>query len=173
MTLGLLQGKGIPSYFSGCLTLTLDNPCHERDDIVYAVDLDKECLAYLRSVVRSKIKVVHHSLPWLPTLSNEKRLSYVKKLLRIYGGAKCVVTGRLHASMPCLALKTPVLLLTSESDERFVGLKELTRWCTKEDFLKGKYDFNFDSPSENPTDYLQLRENLNETVTNWVAVNSR
>jgi hypothetical protein len=155
-TLEVLQGKGIPSYFSGCLTLTLENSCEGRDDIVYAVDLDDECLNYLRTVVKSKIKVVHHCRRML-TLLNQK-----------YSRAKCVVTTRLHASMPCLALKTPVLLIVGEKNLRFAGLKELVRRCTKKDFLGGKYDFNFDAPSENSSAYIPLREKLIETVTNWV-----
>ena len=173
VTLAALQEKGVPSYFSGCLTLTLDNPCRTRNDIIYVVDLDDECLAYLRSTVQSEIRVVHHGLLELPSLTNGQRMRYVKKLLRRYGHAKCVVTTRLHAVMPCLAIKTPVLLvLRDENDSRFVGLKELARWCTKEDFLHGKYDFNFDAPTENPTTYLALRKNLIKTVTRWVKKKS-
>jgi hypothetical protein len=167
-TLGALQRKGIPSYFSGCLTLTLENSCQERDDIVYAVDLDDECLCYLRSVVKSRIKVVHHGLRFLSLLNNTQRLNYAEKLLQKYSRAKCVVTTRLHASMPCLALKTPVFLIVEDENLRFSGLKELVRCCTKKNFLAGKFDFNFDEPSENPTAYIPLREKLIETVTNWV-----
>ena len=58
--------------------------------------------------------------------------------------AKCVVTTRLHASMPCLGLKTPVLLINTQKDQyRFDGLKDLVRNCSRDEFLEGKVDFDF------------------------------
>ena len=168
-TLKALQDKGVPAYFSGCLTLTLENPCHEREDVIYAVDLDDDCLSYLQSVVRSQIRVVHHGMLSLPLLNNDQRLLRAERILKMYGRAKCVVTGRLHATMPCLGLKTPVFLIVEKDNPRFLGLKELTHWCTKEDFLKGAYDFSFDAPPNNPPDYLPLREKLIATVRQWVA----
>lgn len=167
-TLAALQEHGVPAYFSGCLTLTLENTCKERSGIIYAVDLDDECLNYLKTRTKSEIKIVHHCKQYFTLLNNNQRLRHAKRLLDLYSKAKCVVTTRLHASMPCLALKTPVLLITEKENSRFAGLRDLTHWCTKEDFLSGTYEFNFDDPSANPTAYLPLREKLIETVTNWV-----
>ncbi len=169
-TLQALQSKGIPSYFSGCLTLTLENDAVERDEIIYAVDIGAECFRALRARTRSRIKVVHHWLRAFALLNNEQRLQYAVKLLKMYSRAKCVVTTRLHAAMPCLGLKTPVLLITNKNDSRFSGLRELTRWCTKQEFVAGTYAFDCDNPPNNPTTYLPLRERLIETVTQWVNI---
>jgi hypothetical protein len=90
-----------------------------------------------------------------------------KPMKRFIHGSRC-------ATMPCLAIKTPVLLvLRDENESRFAGLKELTRWCTREAFLQGKYDFNFEAPAENPTTYLALRKKLIKTVTHWVKKKNR
>ena len=103
-TLQVLQERGVPSYFSGCLTLTLENTSTKRDDVIYAVDIDDECLKCLRTRTNSKIKVVHHSLRFLTLLDNDQRLRYAETLLEKYSRAKAVITTRLHAAMPCLGL---------------------------------------------------------------------
>ena len=167
-TLALLQQQGIPSYFSGCLTLTLENTYTNRNDVIYAVDLDDECLAYLKEHTHSKVRVITHSGRFFSLLDNEKRLLYAERLLNKYRQAKCVVTSRLHATMPCLAIETPVLLVHDKKDPRFQGLRELARNCDREEFLQGNFNFNFDDPQTNPTAYLSLRKKLIETVTAWV-----
>lgn len=170
-TLELLQKHNIPSYFSACLTLTLDNPYNEREDIIYAVDLDKDCINFIRAHTQSKVEAVSHKVSHL--LEGADRIHYAEGLLDKYRKAKCVITSRLHASMPCLAFKTPVLLINQAEDQwRFDGLRELVRNCSKQEFLHAEIDFNFDSPTENPNAYLSYREKLIETVNQWVQKKS-
>lgn len=168
-TLNELRKRNIPSYFSGCLTLTLKNECTERDEVIYAVDLDDECVEFIKSHSQCKVERTTHILDYQMTLDPKKRLKYVNELLEKYKRAKCVVTVRLHAAMPCLAFETPVLLINRRDDPRFHGLRELTHHCTREEFLNGQMDFNFDHPEENPKDYLVLRKNLIDVVTNWIS----
>jgi hypothetical protein len=171
-TLNELQKREIPSYFSGCLTLTLENPYQERNDIIYLVDLDEQCVNYIKSTVKSPIVVLTHGKSLLQFLNNEQRLKYAEYLLNLYRKAKCVVTPRLHAAMPCLAFETPVLLLASGVDSRFVGLIDHL-WCgSKEELLHGEIDYDFDHPPVNPTTYLPLRENLIKIMTQWVDKHS-
>ncbi|MFV0339574.1 MAG: polysaccharide pyruvyl transferase family protein [Parachlamydiaceae bacterium] len=169
-TMHELQMRGIPSYYSGCLTLTLDNECTERNDIIYAVDLDDACLKKLKSLTTSPIVRLTHIMNRKTAFDSKKREEFMHDLLEKYKRAKAVVTTRLHATMPCLALKTPVLLIKVYSDKRFSGLRDLVRNCSRTEFLKGKYDFNFDSPEPNPDEYLSLRENLLQIVNNWVSM---
>lgn len=170
-TLKKLQKKKIPCYFSGCLTLTLDNPYKdEREDVIYAVDITEECLSYLKARTNSTIIVETHHID--SRTDPKKRLELAEELLNKYRKAKCVVTRRLHVTMPCLAFETPVLLILPQSRKsrtRFDGLKKLVRHCTEEEFVKGTFDFNFDHPSENSKEYFPIRKQLIETVTNWVA----
>jgi Polysaccharide pyruvyl transferase len=168
-TLNELQKKGIPCYFSGCLTLTLDNPFTERENIIYAVDVKKEVVKYIKAHTDAKVVEVTHHYSKLPHMRPEERLEFAQALLEKYQKAKCVVTSRLHATLPCLAFETPVLLLNTQRDQyRFSGLNDLAHNCSQEELLAGKSGFNFTSPPQNPPDYLPLRENLINIVTNWV-----
>lgn len=170
-TLQKLQEKGIPSYFSGCLTLTLNSSYPEREEIIYAVDITKECLNALKKYTRYKIVELTHAIPLISLYQEnyEERLSYATSILEKYQKAKCVITERLHAALPCLAFETPVLFI-GESNPRFDGLQNLTRHCTKQEFIDGEFDFDFDDPSENSKDYLPIRENLIKIVEDWVLL---
>lgn len=170
-TLKQLQKKNIPSYFSGCLTLTLTSSSPEREEVIYAVDLDSACLRALQNYTRCKVvKLTHVAIPLTEfnATNYKQRLLNAQKFLDKYQKAKCVITTRLHAALPCLAYETPILFIAG-SDSRYGGLKELVRNCTKEEFINGDFDFNFDDPTENPKDYIPIRENLIKIVEEWVA----
>jgi len=169
-TLTELQKRGIPSYFSGCLTLTLDNPHTKREDVIYVVDLDNACINFIKSKTKYKVERLHHEKRKLMSLKGEERFQYAETFLEKYRKAKCVITSRLHAAMPCLAFKTPVLLI-KEDRYRFGGLRQLVRSCSKKALLDGNVNFDFDNPPKNPTAYIPIRENLIELVINWVTQN--
>jgi len=171
-TLEELQKRGIPSYFSGCLTLTLDNPLKKRNNLIYLVDVDDETANYVRSKTTLPVVRLTHGQPVLQLLKPEYRLKYAEHFLDKYRQCKCVVTTRLHAALPCLAFETPVLLISPTRqgtvDPRFPGLWELTRHCYKEELLAGAVDFDFDHPTENPKGYIAIRERLIQTMADWV-----
>jgi len=169
-TLRILQSRHIPCYFSGCLTLTLNRSLSQKEDIIYAVDLDEECIDFLRTKTKYPIKVISHEINKDLAINLEERMNYAEKLLEKYQTARCVVTSRLHAAMPCLAFETPVLLINTQGDQyRFDGLRELVRNCNREEFLKDSHSFNFNDPEENPKLYLPIRENLLNNVHSWLA----
>ncbi len=168
-TLRELEARGIPCYFSGCLTLTLENPYkHKRNNVIYAVDLRNECINYIKSKTKQQVVVISHEVPSQIQYQNDKRLAYAEKLLDKYRQAKCVVTSRLHATMPCLAFETPVLFLTTNpNDHRFEGVLDLMHHCTAQELISGEYDFDFNEPAENPKTYLPVRKDLKRIVTEW------
>jgi hypothetical protein len=167
-TLSELQKRGIPSYFSGCITLTLDNPYKKRKEIIYAVDVDQEVIDYIKKHTHAQVVSVTHAVPGSLLRKHSARLEYAEGILKKYQQAKCVVTSRLHCTMPCLAFGTPVLFLGGTCG-RFDGLQQLSHHCTKSQLLNGEIDFDFDHPPANPDDYLPIRENLIRIVTEWVA----
>lgn len=176
-TLRELQKRNVPSYFSGCLTLTLENKCKKRNNTIYLVDLDEASVTYIRSKVKCRVVELSHGKSLLSLLSTEHRLQYAEQLLNLYRKAKCVVTTRLHAAMPCLAFQTPVLMVATDRkggaiDSRFVGLAEHTHNCSREELCKGEVDYNFDMPPPNPNTHLPIREKLIKTMTEWVQKNS-
>lgn len=172
-TLVELKDRGIKAYFSGCITLTLENPYKKRDNIVYIVDLPQQYVDYLRKKIKgSLVEVLSHSVPSEIQYNVEARLRHAEGLLEKYRKAKCVITSKLHVSMPCLALETPVLLV-GKLNERFYGLRELVRNCTEDELLRGEYNFDFNNPTPNTKAYLPLRENIIKKVTHWVNEKKR
>jgi hypothetical protein len=173
-TLNILQKNNIPSYFSGCLTLTLENDCKKRDKIIYAVDIDDECVKFIKFKTKYKVEEITHKISKDMQLNYAKRLKYAEGILEKYKKAKCVITSRLHAALPCLAFETPVLLIKpNKESSRFEGLGNLIRSCTKKELLTGCVNFSLDKPTENSKLYVQIRENLIRIVTEWVKCNSK
>lgn len=171
-TLRELQKRGIPSYFSGCLTLTLENSHTTREGIIYAVDLSRECVEWIRKHTKHRVEEIYHGYyTILPGMNISDRLALAERFLEKYATATCVVTSRLHACLPCLAFKTPVLLVREGLDRRFEGLEHLMRRCTPSELLKNRVDFDFNNPPENPSFYLSIRNDLINRVTSWVRKN--
>ena len=168
-TMNFLLKHGIPSYFSGCLTLTLDNPYdNQRNDVIYAVDIPKDYVDYIRSHTSSKVVEITHAVPSSIGKNNKERLKYAESLLNKYRKAKCVITARLHVAMPCLAFKTPVLFFGSPGG-RFDGLANLTHHCQYSEFINGEVDFDLDNPPANPEDYLEIRDALIDRMSKWIS----
>mgnify|MGYP000943183057 CR=1 FL=1 len=56
--------------------------------------------------------------------SFEERMAKAEEILTLYQNAKFVITRRLHVTLPCLALETPVLSIVDLKDAEGNG----TRW---------------------------------------------
>ncbi|WP_162252321.1 polysaccharide pyruvyl transferase family protein [Caulobacter sp. Root655] len=171
-TLELLRAHGVESYFSGCLTLTLQTSPPVKRQGVILVDLSDAAMAGLpEHLSRDALLVDHVRAPgggmfvrplnaarhadepsrweamvgprsgwkglstiedlahapesapamlfprldrWEDNLRAVHELSHAQALLELYAGAELVVTSRLHCALPCLALGTPVVLITAD-----------------------------------------------------------
>lgn len=169
-TMEFLKSNGIESYYSGCLTLTLENPYQEldREEIIYAVDIDQECVDYIKENANCHVVVLSHICRFLPLMNESQKLLYAEQILEKYRKAKCVITQRFHAAMPCLALETPVLYIGAKGP-RFGGNAQLLHTCSRKDFINGSSGFDFNNPPKNKPNYLPIREKLIKIVTEWVA----
>lgn len=97
------------------------------------------------------------------------RRALVEGLLRFYQGASLVVTSRLHAALPCLALGTPVLLVNNKlADDRFYTFVPYLNHATPEELLSGKYRFNFNEPKEPPGGHEKFAEKIRSESTNFI-----
>lgn len=144
-----LSSLGIPSYFSSCLTTTLDHTyspigSSQRSGVVFS-DFDfndakifgsglhkllrknsvlKPLQRAVMSCKCSAITRVSHRLPL--ALSHGQRFDLAKIVLEIYRHAELVVTSRIHSALPCLAFRTPVILVVRKRDAlRYSGLENL------------------------------------------------
>jgi hypothetical protein len=166
-TLDFLQRLGIDSYFSGCLTMALQRPAVARDhDLVVLNDVPDEVLRIIPSLTRKRVVVTFHND--FERLDIHARFKKAQQLLDLYARAGCVVTTRLHGALPCLAYKTPVLLIDVAPDQyRFSGLSNLTHHCAADEFCALKVDYDVNDPPPNPTNYLQYRTKLNARIVEF------
>jgi Polysaccharide pyruvyl transferase len=172
-TLQWLRSLGIASWFSGCLTLTLDPPAHRhRDDVVVLNDLPDEVAAAIADRTRRPLRHTTHFVTG--PVGIEERLARAAELIDLYARASCVVTTRLHGALPCLAAGTPVLLIDAHWDlSRFTGLDELVHHGSPAEYLAGKLDYDVDDPPPNPERHFGLRAELARRASAFVASHQR
>ena len=139
-TAALLESNGVKSYYSGCLTLTLEKPDvpAERNGFVVCDPFghDDKYKFFLRghpqhqkllkvldpkNQLESAEHVTHEIAPDIP---QEERLTLAQDLLKKYASASLVITSRIHCALPCLAFGTPVLFIEPRkaSDYFYGGL---------------------------------------------------
>lgn len=117
--------------------------------------------------------------------SDNEKMEQARELVKLYSGAKLVITSRIHAALPCLAVETPVIFIpssglnsTRENAGRLDGLEELfnvIRWKNwkldienenlKQQFKQGK--LGKDVHVENSKDYVIYRDQLIKTIKNF------
>jgi hypothetical protein len=174
-TVALCEKYGIPAYFSGCLTLTLRrNPKITKKDYILAVDLSDDIVEEVKK--RTNRPVVSVSKMILPN-SIEARMRAANIMLNLYQSAHCVFSRNLHSVAPAMALETPCLYLETRKNnmeirDRMNGIKDLVHNVGEEEFLKNKNIYDFDNPPKNPDKYLELREKLIETCTEFTGFNN-
>ena len=132
-TLETFRNYGIKAFFSACLTLTLGEkytaPKNEKKDEVIFVDFDMESLPekirislnnYLKNYNLQQVVSLTHTYE----LNNLEPMETAENLLRRYARAKLVITTRIHAALPCLAMGTTVILVKkgAKPDSRYEGL---------------------------------------------------
>lgn len=71
-------------------------------------------------------------------VTDDEKMELARERVKLYAGAKLVVTSRIHAALPCLGVETPVIFIpssgldaTRENAGRFDGLEEMfhvIRW---------------------------------------------
>ena len=174
-TQGVLDNFGIKNYYSGCVTLTLprrDIPKPDRE-YVCLVGVSKAVEKAVRKQLKGTgidVKVLPPTRPEPSTnLSWEQRRDEVISYLDTDQNAKCVITFRLHCSLPCLALETPVLLVRdSFKSVRFNPYKDFLHHAYPQEVIDGKYrDFMLNPPA-NPDNYKPVRESLSKTIRAFI-----
>lgn len=167
-TLQALQRSGVPSYHSGCLTLTLPPGAAPRGDEVVACDLPPGLLRSLERRLGRAPVVVSHALQ--APIGNEQRVAQARRLLELYGRAKAVVTTRLHCALPCLAMGTPVLFIALGEDlYRQTPAMELAHSCSATEFEQAACGFDPHDPPANPDRHLPLAAALKRQCDAFVG----
>ncbi len=111
---------------------------------------------------KRKFKVRKHA-----NLSFEDRMKLVERQLELYQNAKMVITDRIHVGLPCLGLKTNVLLIYYDyNKDRVETFKEFLTYCSEEEFLKFTKEKLY--KVKNTNKYLKYRKQLIKTVTDFI-----
>ena len=119
-TCNALQSIGVPSFFSGCLTLALPpSSDHGHREGVLFVDpfssipgltFRPDLWAQLPRALRSNAERMTH---FHASNNLETRLKRAGECLDRYRNAALVITSRLHVALPCIAFRTPVIFLNT------------------------------------------------------------
>ncbi len=171
-TLGMVQKAGVDAYYSGCLTLTLNKFENiDRQDYICLVDVPEPYLTQIKNTINRPFREISHYID-LQTLSYEQRTKKVEDYLKVYQGAHCVITTRLHCALPCLALETPVFLLYSDWMENRVQtylsyLNHVNIDHMESDVLISSL-YDLDNPPPNPTVYMRERLALVEECEQFI-----
>jgi len=118
-TMKFLQDNGIESYFSGCLTLTFPEYKGKREKRILLVGEVGEW-----NNVKFPYKVIKtSSVGKIKDQKNtEKRLEMARELLDLYKKSSLVITSKIHAIFPCIAMGTPVIAVRLDRNkERLLG----------------------------------------------------
>ncbi len=197
-TLEFFQGHGIPAYFSGCLTLTLQRERFssqaERSGIVIVdcpyISPNRKFRFFplnrwlkLRRARREVCEIVDsfisltdsnvafHSHTAEISTTHKQRFAKARALLEAYANAQVVITSRLHCALPCLAMGTPVIYIGLYDCCRFQGLGELVNhiFIDKRGRVK-EVEIMIDNANNlvNPSDHLQLSKALSQTCHNFM-----
>lgn len=170
-----LQKAGFETWFSACVTLTLEPKfLRDTDHYVCLTDVSPSVVKYVReNYPNLKIQVVSQENDKLidPTMEWEERFKQVENLLALYQNASAVITTRLHCSLPCLALGTPVLLLNQDEiaeQGRFEGLFSLVNHTTEKEFLEETFAFDLLDPPANSERYKEYSVKIKRKVEEFL-----
>lgn len=192
-TVDFLNERHIDCYFSSCLTTTIRRrdfvSSEERIGIVFS-DFDLEKLSHpklfpikksfiqrkaaskITNIIKrypgEKISFVTHACSL--SIPHAERFELAKELLRTYAKAKLVITSRIHAALPCLAMGTPVILVCSYDERRFKGLSDLLNHIWVD--CSGKDEVNTDSSGNivNKNDFQKYANKLRKQCVEFASV---
>lgn len=159
-TRDFLREHNIEAYFSGCMTLTLGQTYKvddsERENRVYFVDYSPYNMLKNRTINKALKPILEkykdcefykltHIYP--RSLDIKGCFAEAQSLVERYAKAKLVITTRIHCALPCLALGTPVILITRKFDKkRFKGLISFFNFIGKN--VDGNFTINVKQDAE-------------------------
>lgn len=145
-TMTNLRKHGIVAYLSGCATALLPRrktvPSAGK---VFLVDVPESLSEYIPDKLKENAEYISHQPPfermseesYLTDTEYEKFYSCGINILERYRNeAALVVTSRLHAASPCMAMGIPVILAGNNFDGRFSWIDKYLHLYTPDEFHK-------------------------------------
>jgi hypothetical protein len=121
-TAAKLSQHGINAYYSSCLTLTF--PTREKAPLngkIYTVDVAEDLIPI--ALRKECVPISQNVQPlWSEGIKNDM----AKHLLKTYkDNARLMITTKLHAALPCIAMGIPVIFFGNTGDYRISVIKDL------------------------------------------------
>ena len=140
ITMNLFRRKGIEAYLSGCLTITLpkrkETPNKKK---VFLIDVPQSLKEYIPTEIRQYCEELTHEVEVNNYPMTDEDFVYIdclakKQFQRYEKEATLVVTSRLHAAVPCIAMGIPVIVAVNNIDYRFSWVDKLVPIYTPQKF---------------------------------------
>ena len=174
-TIKRLEKYGVNNcYFTGCLTLTLNRfDDVEKQDYICVSDLDEKLVDKIKKSTKKEVRVITQNNYNLANMTFEERMKETENMLKILQGASVVITRRLHAMLPSIALGTPVVLLKQEGYENEKDrFQDFSRFAGNTFFIKDFLDMDIadiiNNPKTNSEKYLEIRNNLIKSCEDFI-----
>ena len=126
-SLNIMRKYGIPAYLSGCITILHERTIPKCGKKIYCIDTPKELDPYIPDDLKKNVIYDTHLIP-IPSreMTKDEALEYHNKSiqrLQIYEeNAALVISSRLHALVPCMAMGIPVIGVFENISYRFSWL---------------------------------------------------
>jgi len=170
-TLGIFRKHGIEAYLMGCHTICFPRrKGSPQNGKIFLVDTANELEEYIPDDLKEKCEHLTHAVPYQEypvTLEEDARLNDIaRNLLKRYANeAKLVVTSRLHAAAPCIAMGIPVIFASNNIDFRFGWLDKHIKLYSLEEY--SSIDWN-PRPIELETTKEQIIQYIGNSITRIV-----
>ena len=139
---------------------------------------------HVNSDVLQNAEVIDHIISSKQT--SQEKFAIGEEILKKYASAKLVITSRIHAALPCLALGTPVLFLTDGLEKESIHTSRLKGTIDHLNILSTRSkkeidgifdndmnvlhpeDIDWNNPPQNPNTHTALSEKLKETCKAFI-----
>lgn len=166
-SLNVMRRYNIPAYLSGCITTLF--PQREANVTVkkiYAIDIPESLKAYIPAEWQDQMVYDTHLLPIenspMSRRDAEAFLNETKDRLDLYKNtAKLMISSRMHALVPCMAMGIPVIAAFDNLSYRFSWLDRYIPLYTEDNFAQ--IDWN---PDEVNLDNAKI--NIKELVISTI-----
>lgn len=136
-TMEAMRKNGIAAYLNCCMTATFPKRSEKiAGDTIYCIDVTDSLIPFIPETIAQSAKFTSHTF-YPDELKNVRggAEGKARKLLEEYRQhAKLIITSRLHAALPCVAMGIPTILAKDKISFRFSGMNSLLHVYTLNEY---------------------------------------
>lgn len=167
-SLNTMRKYGIPAYLTGCITAIFPKEAPNNSEKIYCIDIPNQLKNFIPEDYRDNVVFDTHliNIPTRPMTYNDAvnldRIA-IQRLETYKNDASIVVSSRMHALVPCMAMGIPVIAVFENISYRFSWLDKFIPFYTPD---------NFDTIDWNPTriDYENIKITIKNVFENQIRM---